>query len=86
MSNWIDVNERKPAETPSIFSRFIDPSKWSNDMWKEDSDKVLVTIRFKDGTKITGTGETHDGVWHTNISRTLEHVVTHWMPFPEPAK
>ena len=30
------------------------------------------------------TGETHDGVWNTAISRTLDPIVTHWMPLPEP--
>lgn len=61
-------------------------TKWSNAMWREQSDKVLVTVAFKDGTKIVTTGETHDGVWNTTISRTLESVVTHWQAMPEPPK
>ena len=63
-----------------------DSSKWNKNMWKEQSDKVLVIIRFKDGTKVVTTGETHDGKWYTTISRTLDPVVTHWMQMPEPAE
>lgn len=43
----------------------------------------LVTIAFKDGTRLVTTGETYDGKWKTGISRMLEHTVTHWMPMPE---
>lgn len=83
---WINVKDRPPVETHSIFWRFHGTEKWSSAMWKEQSDKVLVKVAFKDGTKLVTTGETHDGVWHTAISRTLEPEVTHWMPMPEAAK
>lgn len=53
-------------------------------MWREQSDKVLVTVTFKDGTRLVTTGETHDGEWYTSISRSLNPIVTHWMPLPEP--
>ena len=86
MSEWIDVNDRMPAETHSLFWPWRDTAKWTKAMWREQSDKVLVTILFKDGSKIVRTGETHDGKWHTDISRALEPVVTHWMPLPEPAE
>lgn len=82
-SDWISVKERKPVETHSIFWPWYGTKKWSNAMWREQSDKVLVTVEFKDGTRLVTTGETHDGVWHTAISRTLDPVVTHWMQFPE---
>lgn len=85
-TNWISVKDRLPVETHSIFFRFYGTQKWSNAMWREQSDKVLVTVAFKDGTKRVTTGETHDGVWNTTISRTLEPVVTHWQAMPEPAK
>lgn len=83
MSEWISVKDRLPAETHSIFFPWYGKQKWSSAMWKEQSDKVLVTVVFKDGTRYVTTGETHDGVWHTSISRTLEPEVTHWMPLPE---
>ena len=80
---WISVKDRMPVELHSIFWPWYGKKQWSNAMWREQSDKVLVTIAFKDGTRIVSTGETHDGVWHTAISRTLDPIVTHWMQFPE---
>ena len=83
-TNWISVKDRMPSETHSIFFPWYGKKEWSKSMWREQSDKVLVTVAFKDGSRIVTTGETHDGVWNTTISRTLEPVVTHWMPLPEP--
>ena len=82
-SDWISVKERMPVELHSIFWPLYGKKQWSNAMWREQSDKVLVTVVFKDGTRLVTTGETHDGKWNTSISRTLEHTVTHWMQFPE---
>ena len=82
-NRWISIDERMPVETHSIFWRLFGTDKWSNAMWCEQSDKVLVTVAFKDGTRLVTTGETHDGKWNTSISRTLEHTVTHWMPMPD---
>lgn len=84
VGGWISVEERLPAETHSIFFPWYGKKEWSRSMWREQSDKVLVTVAFKDGSRIVTTGETHDGIWNTTISRTLEPVVTHWMPLPEP--
>lgn len=86
VNGWISVKDRQPVETHSIFYRFYGTQKWSNSMWREQSDKVLAAVAFKDGTKTVTTGQTHDGVWNTTISRTLEPVVTHWMPMPEAPK
>ena len=86
IGGWISVKGKMPMETHSIFFPLYGKQKWSSAMWKEQSDKVLVTVTFKDGTRLVTTGETHDGVWHTSISRTLEPEVTHWMPLPEPPK
>lgn len=80
---WISVKERMPVELHSIFWPWYGKKQWSNAMWREQSDKVLITVEFKDGTRLVSTGETHDGVWHTAISRTLDPIVTHWMQFPE---
>lgn len=84
VGGWISAKDRLPVETHSIFWPWYGKKKWSKAMWREQSDKVLVTVAFKDGTKIVTTGETHDGVWNTDISRTLEPVVTHWQAMPEP--
>lgn len=83
---WISVEDRLPVETHSIFWPWYGKKEWSKAMWREQSDKVLVSGNFKDGSTFVTTGETHDGVWHTTISRTLELVITHWMPLPEPPK
>ena len=80
---WISVKDRMPVELHSLFWPWYGKKQWSNAMWREQSDKVLVTVVFKDGTRLVTTGETHDGVWHTPISRTLDPIVTHWMQFPE---
>ena len=85
-SDWISVKERMPVELHSIFWPWYGKKQWSNAMWREQSDKVLATVAFKDETRLVTTGETHDGIWHTAISRTLDPVVTHWMQFPEPPK
>ena len=84
VNDWISVEDRLPAEIHSIFWPLYGKKEWSKAMWREQSDKVLVTVAFADGMKIVTTGETHDGVWSTAISRMFEHVVTHWMPMPEP--
>ena len=86
VNGWISVEDRLPAEKHSIFFRFYGTNNWNKSMWREHSDKVLVTVVFKDGSKIVTTGETHDGIWNTTISRTLDPVITHWMPLPEPPK
>ena len=86
MSGWIDIKDRKPAEAHSCFWKLYGTPKWRESMWREQSDIVLVTIRFKDGTKIVRTGKMLDGEWHTDISKTLEPVVTHWMQMPNPAE
>lgn len=83
---WISVKDRLPVETHSIFWTLHGTAKWSNAMWREQSDEVLVTVIFKDSTRLVTTGETHDGEWLTSISRTLEPIVTHWAEMPEPPK
>ena len=82
-TNWISVKDRLPAETHSIFWIWFGMEGWKNSMWREQSDKVIVTVVFDDGTRYVTTGETHDGKWNTTISKTIKHTVTHWMPFPE---
>lgn len=81
---WISVKDRLPVETHSLFWSFYETKEWNKAMWREQSDKVIVAVVFRDGSRIVTTGETHDGDWYTSINRSLEPVVTHWMPLPEP--
>ena len=86
LDGWISVKDRLPAETHSIFWPWYGRKEWRNAMWREQSDKVLVAVTFEDGTRLVAMGETHDGEWYTSISKTLNPMVTHWMPLPEPPK
>lgn len=83
-TNWISVKDRLPEEHESIFYKFLGTRKWSNSMWKQESEKVLVYVSFPDGTGVVTTGCLHNSDWVTTVSKTLPQTVTHWMPFPEP--
>ncbi len=81
---WISVKDRLPPELHSMWFPLYGTSKWKSAMWREESDHVLVTVVFDDGTRYVSMGRTHDGEWNTNISKVVHHAVTHWMPLPEP--
>lgn len=81
---WIRVEDRMPPELHSMWFPLYGTSEWKNVMWREESDHVLVTVVFDDGTRYVSMGRTHDGEWNTNISKVIHHTVTHWMPLPEP--
>lgn len=83
---WISVEDRMPPELHSIWFLLYGTPKWKSAMWREESDHVLVTVVFDDGTRYVSMGRTHDGEWNTNISKAVHHTVTHWMPLPEPPK
>ena len=84
-SQWISVEDRMPPELHSMWFPLYGTPKWRNNaMWREESDHVLVTVVFDDGTRYVSMGRTHDGEWNTNISKVVHHTVTHWMPLPEP--
>lgn len=89
MSDWISVKERLPEEHDSIFKKLLDAGKLRFDiekgMFQSISDDVIVTIRFSDGTKKTGSTHTKDGQW-VGLPAVGLPVVTHWMPFPDPAE
>ena len=84
MNQWINVNDRLPEEHESMFYKLLGTPKWSNSMWKQESEKVLVYVSFPDGTGVVTTGCLHDSDWMTTVSKTLPQTVTHWMPMPEP--
>lgn len=81
IGGWISVKDDLPKERDSIFADFKHLSKH---MWAKESDKVIVYVRFPDGTGTSTEGRLQDGKWWTRVSPMLEPVVTHWMPFPEP--
>jgi len=86
IGGWISVKDRLPEEHPSIFASCYGTEKWTNGMWRNESDRVLVTILFPDGTRTVDKGKLQDGTWKTGVSPVLPQVVTHWAMWPEPPK
>ena len=84
MSEWISVKDRLPEEHPSIFDKLYGTDKWSSAMWRTESNRVLVAIRFPDGTRTVDKGKLQEGTWRTGVSPVLPQEVTHWMLWPEP--
>lgn len=80
-SQWISVKDDLPKEHDSIFENHTHLSKY---MWAKESDRVIVYVRFPDGTGTSTEGKLRDGKWWTRVSPMLEPVVTHWMPLPTP--
>lgn len=83
---WISVKDDMPKEHPSIFAPYYGTEKWNRAMWRNESDRVLVAIRFPDGTCTVDKGRLQDGVWKTGVSPVLPQEVTHWAMWPEPPK
>ena len=83
---WISVKDRLPEKHKSIFYKLLGTPKWSNSMWKQESEKVLVYVSFPDGTGVVTTGCLHNSDWITTVSKALPQTVTHWMPLPEPPR
>ena len=83
---WISVKDGPPKEHPSLFAKYYGTEKWNNAMWRTESDRVLVTILFPDGTRTVDKGKLQDGEWRTGVSPTLQQKVTHWALWPEPPK
>ena len=81
VGGWISVANGLPNEHDSLFAKYPRFSKY---MWAKESDDVIVYVRFPDGSGRSTEGRLHDGKWHTKISPSLEPVITHWMPLPEP--
>ena len=80
---WIPVSERLPEEHDSIFNRFYGTERFTKAMWRKQSDKVIVTELFEDGTMRTSTACTHDGEWYADIKFVKCEIIA-WMPLPEP--
>lgn len=86
IDGWISVKDDMPKEHPSIFAPYYGTEKWNSAMWRNESDRVLVAIRFPDGTRTVDKGRLQDGVWKTGVSPVLPQEVTHWAMWPEPPK
>lgn len=85
-SKWISVKDGLPEEHPSMFYKLYGTEKWAGAMWRTESDRVLVTIKFPDGTRTVDKGKLQDGAWRTGVSPVLPQEVTHWAVWPEPPK
>lgn len=82
---WIPVSERLPKEHDSIFAKFYGTDKWNSKLWRTVSDRVLVTIKYDDGTRIVKESHTHDGKW-VDEKRNINLKVEAWMPLPNTYK
>ena len=80
---WIPCDENMPEEHDSMFAKWYGTEKWKSAMWKTQSDNVIVTIEFEDGTRKTDMMRTHDGEWFKDI-RILKFKVIAWQPLPKP--
>jgi len=85
-TKWVGVKDDLPKEHPSMFAAFYGTDKWNRAMWRTESDRVLVTIQFPDGTRTVDKGKLQDGEWRTGVSPALRQEVTHWAVWPEPPK
>lgn len=84
-NGWIPVTERMPKEHDSIFAKFKGTNNWSKSMFERTSYKVIVTVKYADGTLLTETAHTTDGKWKLTHP-TFNGTVIAWKPFPEPYK
>ena len=82
---WIPCSERLPKEHESIWAKAKGTDRWSEAMWEKQSDEVIVTELFEDGTTRTDTACTHDGEWYVKVKIVKRKIIA-WMPLPEPWK
>ena len=83
--DWIPVDKDMPVEYDSVFTRFYGTDKRRDGMWLKSSAKVLVTVEFEDGTRLTETARTIDGKWATE-NRIKKRKVVAWKKMPEEYK
>ena len=83
--DWIPVSKDMPDEYDSVFTRFYGTDKWRDGMWLKSSAKVLVTVEFEDGTRLTETAKTIDGKWATE-NRIRKRKVIAWKKMPKEYK
>lgn len=80
---WISVNDGMPPEKDSIFAKYYGTEKLKSGMYRKNSDNVLVTIEFEDGTRTVDVCRTLDGKWNFEI-KSIKMKVLYWTPMPEP--
>lgn len=83
--DWIPVSKDMPDEYDSVFTKFHGTDKWRDGMWLKSSAKVLVTVEFEDGTRLTETAKTIDGKWATE-NRIRKRKVIAWQKMPKEYK
>ena len=83
MNNWT-LLPNMPEQHESIFAKFHSTVKWKPSMFRKCSDKMLVTVERKDGTRLVCTGTVLDDTWKIDSIVLGEYRVIAWMPFPEP--
>lgn len=82
VGEWIPVSERLPEEHDSIFAKLYGTDKWDSKLHRTVSNRVLVTIKYDDGTRIVKESHTYDGKWRDE-KRCIYCKVEAWMPMPE---
>ena len=74
-----------PPEHDSIFAQYKGTDKWIPSMFEKASEKVLVTIEHKSGSRMTIVSMTIDGKWR-DIPLANETKVVAWAEMPAPKK
>lgn len=82
---WIPVSEKLPEEHDSIFAKLYGTDKWDSNLWRTTSNRVLVTVKYDDGTRLVKESHTHDGEWVVE-KKYIDCKVVAWMEMPEPYK
>lgn len=81
---WIPCEERMPEEHDSCLAKWYGTNRWDSEtMWRKQSDDVLVTMEFEDGSRKTKVMKTHDGKWFYNIY-VVKFKAIAWQPLPKP--
>lgn len=80
---WIPCDVRMPEEHDSIFAKFKGTDRWQKIMWEKQSEKVLVTVEYEDGTRAVEVAYTCDGKWKYKTAVVDRYPVA-WCHFPEP--
>lgn len=82
---WIPVSKKLPKEHNSIFAKWYGTDKWNSNLWRTVSNRVLVTVKYDDGTRIVKESHTRDGEW-PDEKKCRNCKVVAWMPLPNPYK
>lgn len=82
---WISVSEKLPEEHDSIFAKLYGTDKWDSRLHRTVSNRVLVTVKCDDGTRIVKESHTRDGEW-ADEKKCINCKVVAWMEMPEAYK